>query len=52
MDGFVDHYIVLRVILWRGETLKLTEKEISKAYKLKALVLHLGKCPDDLILLL
>lgn len=42
----VDHYNVLG--LPSGEEgAKLTEKEIAKAYKLKALVLHPDKRPDD-----
>ncbi|GAV77246.1 DnaJ domain-containing protein/RRM_6 domain-containing protein [Cephalotus follicularis] len=42
----VDHYSVLG--LPSGEEgAKLTEKEISKAYKLKALELHPDKRPDD-----
>lgn len=42
----VDHYLVLG--LPSGvEGAKLTEKEISKAYKLKALELHPDKRPDD-----
>ncbi|WZY79484.1 hypothetical protein YC2023_025868 [Brassica napus] len=39
MKGFVDHYILSS----GEEALKLSEKEMSKAYKLKALNLH----PDD-----
>ncbi|KAJ4715947.1 dnaJ-like subfamily C member 17-like [Melia azedarach] len=46
MDVDVDHYGVLG--LPSGEEgAKLTEKEISKAYKLKALELHPDKRPDD-----
>uniref|UniRef100_A0A2P2KQG4 J domain-containing protein n=1 Tax=Rhizophora mucronata TaxID=61149 RepID=A0A2P2KQG4_RHIMU len=46
MDPDVDHYRVLG--LPSGEEgAKLTEKEISKAYKLKALELHPDKRPDD-----
>ncbi|GLT58471.1 hypothetical protein SLA2020_313610 [Shorea laevis] len=42
----VDHYVVLG--LPSGEEgAKLTEKEISKAYKQKALELHPDKRPDD-----
>ncbi|KAJ4849514.1 hypothetical protein Tsubulata_021094 [Turnera subulata] len=42
----LDHYIVLG--LPSGEEgAKLTEKEISKAYKLKALELHPDKRPGD-----
>lgn len=42
----IDHYDVLG--LPSGvEAAKLTEKEISKAYKLKALELHPDKRPDD-----
>ncbi|KAJ6716980.1 DNAJ DOMAIN CONTAINING PROTEIN EXPRESSED [Salix koriyanagi] len=42
----VDHYNVLG--LPSGEEgAKLTEKEIAKGYKLKALVLHPDKRPDD-----
>ncbi|KAF5751038.1 hypothetical protein HS088_TW02G00048 [Tripterygium wilfordii] len=45
MDN-VDHYAVLG--LPSGEEgAKLTEKEISKAYKFKALELHPDKRPDD-----
>ncbi|KAL9811257.1 putative RNA recognition motif domain, DnaJ domain, RNA-binding domain superfamily [Arabidopsis thaliana] len=46
MEGFVDHYIVLGLASGE-EALKLTEKEIAKAYKLKALDLHPDKRPDD-----
>ncbi|KAG7556236.1 RNA recognition motif domain [Arabidopsis suecica] len=46
MEGFVDHYIVLGLPSGE-EALKLTEKEIAKAYKLKALDLHPDKRPDD-----
>ncbi|RID76756.1 LOW QUALITY PROTEIN: hypothetical protein BRARA_B03709 [Brassica rapa] len=42
MEGFVDHYIVLGLPSGE-EALKLSEKEITKAYKLKALI----KRPDD-----
>jgi len=46
MDTDIDHYKVLG--LPSGEEgAKLTEKEISKAYKLKALELHPDKRPDD-----
>ncbi|KAI9180503.1 hypothetical protein LWI28_005456 [Acer negundo] len=46
MDVDVNHYEVLG--LPSGvEGAKLTEKEISKAYKLKALELHPDKRPDD-----
>ncbi|KAK4284876.1 hypothetical protein QN277_001652 [Acacia crassicarpa] len=46
MDAAADHYLVLG--LPSGEEgAKLTEKEISKAYKLKALELHPDKRPDD-----
>ncbi|CAG7895960.1 unnamed protein product [Brassica rapa] len=44
MEGFVDHYIVLGLPSGE-EALKLSEKEITKAYKLKALVLHPDKTP-------
>ncbi|KAJ4832328.1 hypothetical protein Tsubulata_051054 [Turnera subulata] len=43
---FVDHYTVLG--LPSGEKgARLTEREISRAYKLKALALHPDKRPDD-----
>ncbi|KAK9944202.1 hypothetical protein M0R45_009780 [Rubus argutus] len=46
MDMNEDHYQVLG--LPSGEEgAKLTEKEISKAYRVKALVLHPDKRPDD-----
>ncbi|KAF2288946.1 hypothetical protein GH714_022963 [Hevea brasiliensis] len=46
MDVDIDHYNVLG--LPSGEEgAKLTQKEISKAYKLKALELHPDKRPDD-----
>ncbi|CAK9186017.1 unnamed protein product [Ilex paraguariensis] len=46
MDIEVDHYAVLG--LPSGEEgFKLSEKEISKAYRLKALELHPDKRPDD-----
>ncbi|EXB24032.1 DnaJ homolog subfamily C member 17 [Morus notabilis] len=46
MDIDVDHYSVLG--LPSGEEgAKLTEKEISKAYRIKALELHPDKRPDD-----
>lgn len=46
MDAEVDHYLVLD--LPSGEEgAKLTEKEISKAYKKKALELHPDKRRDD-----
>lgn len=46
MEEFVDHYIVLG--LPSGEEAQnLSEKEISKAYRLKALVWHPDKRPDD-----
>ncbi|KAF7810759.1 dnaJ-like protein subfamily C member 17 [Senna tora] len=46
MDPDVDHYRILG--LPSGEEgAKLTDKEISKAYKLKALELHPDKRPDD-----
>ncbi|CAA7023421.1 unnamed protein product [Microthlaspi erraticum] len=46
MEGFVDHYLVLGLPSGE-EALKLTEKEISKAYRLRALVLHPDKNRDD-----
>ncbi|RDX94331.1 DnaJ-like subfamily C member 17 [Mucuna pruriens] len=46
MDAEIDHYAVLG--LPSGEEgAKLTEKEITKAYKWKALELHPDKRPDD-----
>ncbi|GJV04031.1 DnaJ homolog subfamily C member 17 [Tanacetum coccineum] len=46
MDVDIDHYLVLG--LPSGEEgSKLTEKEITKAYRLKALELHPDKRPDD-----
>ncbi|CAN7101330.1 unnamed protein product, partial [Brassica rapa subsp. narinosa] len=46
MEEFVDHYIVLG--LPSGEEAQnLSEKEISKAYRLKALDLHPDKRRDD-----
>ncbi|CAA3016291.1 dnaJ homolog subfamily C member 17-like [Olea europaea var. sylvestris] len=46
MDGEIDHYVVLG--LPSGEEgAKLSEKEITKAYRLKALELHPDKRPDD-----
>ncbi|KAL2323988.1 hypothetical protein Fmac_023046 [Flemingia macrophylla] len=46
MDAEIDHYEVLG--LPSGEEgAKLTEKEIAKAYKWKALELHPDKRPDD-----
>ncbi|KAI3843788.1 hypothetical protein MKX03_017985 [Papaver bracteatum] len=42
----IDHYLVLG--LPSGEQgAKLTDAEISKAYKTKSLELHPNKCPDD-----
>ncbi|XP_021905361.1 dnaJ homolog subfamily C member 17-like [Carica papaya] len=46
MDNFVNHYSVLGLPSG-DEGAKLSEKEISKAYKLKALELHPDKRPDD-----
>ncbi|KAL6997904.1 hypothetical protein U1Q18_008029 [Sarracenia purpurea var. burkii] len=47
MEGEVDHYIILG--LPSGEEgAKLLEKEITKAYRKKALELHPDKRPDDL----
>ncbi|CAI9786419.1 unnamed protein product [Fraxinus pennsylvanica] len=46
MDGDVDHYAFLG--LPSGEEgAKLSEKEITKAYRLKALEFHPDKRPDD-----
>ncbi|VVB12493.1 unnamed protein product [Arabis nemorensis] len=42
----VDHYIVLGLPSGE-EALKLSEEEIRKAYRLKALDLHPDKRPDD-----
>lgn len=42
----MDHYIVLGLPS-AEEGLKLSEKEISKTYRLKALELHPDKRPDD-----
>ncbi|CAA7041214.1 unnamed protein product [Microthlaspi erraticum] len=46
MEGFVDHYLVLGLPSGE-EALKLSEKEITRAFKLKALVSHPDKRPDD-----
>ncbi|KAK9074798.1 hypothetical protein SSX86_003116 [Deinandra increscens subsp. villosa] len=46
MDVDIDHYVILG--LPSGEEgFKLSEKEITKAYRLKALELHPDKRPDD-----
>ncbi|XP_076894968.1 uncharacterized protein LOC143547423 [Bidens hawaiensis] len=46
MDVDIDHYVILG--LPSGEEgFKLSEKEIIKAYRLKALELHPDKRPDD-----
>ncbi|KAJ0700136.1 putative RNA recognition motif domain, DnaJ domain, RNA-binding domain superfamily [Helianthus annuus] len=46
MDEDIDHYVILG--LPSGEEgFKLSEKEITKAYRLKALELHPDKRPDD-----
>ena len=42
----VDHYSVLGLPSWE-EGAELTEKEISRAYKAKALELHPDKRPHD-----
>ncbi|KAI4375662.1 hypothetical protein MLD38_013509 [Melastoma candidum] len=47
MDVEVDHYSVLGLPTGE-EGAKLSEKEISKAYRAKALELHPDKRPDDL----
>ena len=46
MDMDVDHYSVLGLPSWE-EGAELTEKEISRAYKAKALELHPDKRPHD-----
>lgn len=46
MDATVDHYVVLGLPSGEEGT-TLTEKDINKAYKLKALELHPDKRPDD-----
>ncbi|KAM7274625.1 hypothetical protein ACFE04_016491 [Oxalis oulophora] len=46
MDVNIDHYAVLGLPSG-DEGAKLTDKDISKAYKLKALELHPDKRPDD-----
>ncbi|KAM7261692.1 hypothetical protein ACFE04_020769 [Oxalis oulophora] len=46
MDVIIDHYAVLGLPSG-DEGTELTDKEISKAYKLKALELHPDKRPDD-----
>ncbi|VVB17458.1 unnamed protein product [Arabis nemorensis] len=46
MEAFVDHYLVLGLPSGE-EALKLTEQEIGKAYRSKALELHPDKRPDD-----
>ncbi|KAJ4849517.1 hypothetical protein Tsubulata_021099 [Turnera subulata] len=45
-SGGVDHYSVLGLPSGEEGT-RLTEREISKAYKLKALELHPDKRPED-----
>ncbi|XP_027087792.1 uncharacterized protein [Coffea arabica] len=46
MDIEIDHYVVLGLPS-EEEGARLSEKEISKAYRLKALELHPDKRPDD-----
>lgn len=46
MDAFVDHYTVLGLPSGE-EAANLTDKDINKAYKFKALELHPDKRPDD-----
>ncbi|GFZ00500.1 hypothetical protein Acr_14g0001350 [Actinidia rufa] len=46
MDGQVDHYIILGLPSG-AEGAQISEKEITKAYRKKALELHPDKRPDD-----
>ncbi|KAL8200359.1 hypothetical protein R6Q57_011698 [Mikania cordata] len=46
MDVDIDHYVILGLPTGE-EGFKLSEKEITKAYRLKALELHPDKRPDD-----
>ncbi|GFZ00498.1 DNAJ heat shock N-terminal domain-containing protein [Actinidia rufa] len=46
MDGQVDHYIILGLPSG-AEGSQISEKEITKAYRKKALELHPDKRPDD-----
>ncbi|CAL1372868.1 unnamed protein product [Linum trigynum] len=46
MDTGIDHYKVLGLRSWE-EGLKLSRKDIARAFKLRALKLHPDKRPDD-----
>ncbi|KAD4179749.1 hypothetical protein R6Q59_023140 [Mikania micrantha] len=46
MDSFINHYQVLGLSSGE-EAFKISKKEITKAYRLKALEMHPDKNPDD-----